>query len=387
MKSIRNICRILLGLVFLVSGTLKAIDPLGTAYKFNDYFIALHMDFFIPYALLLAVLMNIAEFGVGFALVSGYKIKLSSLGALLFMLIFTPLTLWLALTNAVSDCGCFGDAIKLSNWGTFYKNILFLAMALFVFANNNKYEKSKTGDILQWAVLLIGALLPLLLQVYTLKHLPLVDFRPWKVGNYIPDRMEEVPPTVDYTFIYKNKATGELHKWKTAELTSIPNLAEDYEYVDREENILKEGIPAEINGFVLEDAEGNDVLGDVIENDRYQFIVFAYDLSKTDMEALAKMEAFAKECAKADIDICLVTASQAEAKQLMEEGKLSMPVYYGDATPLKTPVRANPGLLLMKDGYVLGKWNCQNEINITLAPAEVRINGKLAQSPQQKLSE
>ena len=143
MKIIRIISRIIVGLVFMFSGAVKAVDPLGSAYKFSDYFQAFHLEFLQPFALILAIILFTAEFIAGFSVLSGYRQKTGIWGVLILMCIFTPLTLVLAVTNPVSDCGCFGDAIQLTNWQTFGKNIILMFFVLILFAGRNQVNEPK----------------------------------------------------------------------------------------------------------------------------------------------------------------------------------------------------------------------------------------------------
>ena len=140
MDKLRFLSRIIVGLVFMFSGIVKAVDPLGSAYKFNDYFIAFNLDFLKPFALVLAILLFTAEFLAGFSVLSGYRQRTGIWGVLLLMIVFTPLTLVLALTNPVSDCGCFGDAIHLTNWQTFWKNVVLMVFTLILFAGRKRIK-------------------------------------------------------------------------------------------------------------------------------------------------------------------------------------------------------------------------------------------------------
>ena len=208
MKILLHISRIILGIAFTFSGFVKGIDPWGSAYKFIDYFNAMGLGFMEPAAFPLGVLLALAEFLIGVALLFALFPRLASWGALLFMAFFTPLTLWIALTNPVSDCGCFGDAIVLSNWATFYKNILFILLALFVFIHRNKikclFSQKIAGTAGMAAFLLYCAVV-----VWSIRHEPLFDFRPYHVGVNIPEDMSvpaDAPKDVyENTFYYKNR--------------------------------------------------------------------------------------------------------------------------------------------------------------------------------------
>ena len=177
MKIIRIISRIIVGLVFMFSGTVKAVDPLGSAYKFSDYFQAFHLEFLQPFALILAIILFTAEFISGFSVLSGYRQKTGIWGVLVLMCIFTPLTLVLAVTNPVSDCGCFGDAIKLTNWQTFGKNIILMFFVLILFAGRNRSTRRST-PLKEWIIISTVIILFVIFSLLNLRYLQLFDFLP-----------------------------------------------------------------------------------------------------------------------------------------------------------------------------------------------------------------
>ncbi|MDZ7778063.1 MAG: DoxX family protein [Bacteroidales bacterium] len=191
MKILTWISRILFGGVFIFAGFTKAIDPLGSAYKFEDYFIAFGMEGLFPLALPLAIILNSFELLVGFTILLGLKMRISSWVGLLFMVFFTPLTLYIAINNPVPDCGCFGDAVIISNWDTFYKNIIILIAALIIFSQRNRI-KPLWSHKKDW--ILVGgiAIMIIALSLYSLFNLPPMDFRPWKVGNDMKEQLSTI---------------------------------------------------------------------------------------------------------------------------------------------------------------------------------------------------
>lgn len=219
MKIIRNLSRILTGVVFIFSGFVKSIDPWGFTYKLVDYFEAFQLEWMEPTALYLAVLISAIEFLIGFALVFNSRIKLASWEILIFMVFFTPLTLYLAIKNPVNDCGCFGDASIMSNWETFYKNLVLLALTLIVFIQRKKFTPSwKIKQ--QKSIVAIGLIFILGLSFYCYRHLPIIDFRAWKIGN---DMVTEAPKPKVY-LTYKNKNTGKTKEWKSKNLPIMIHL-------------------------------------------------------------------------------------------------------------------------------------------------------------------
>ena len=362
MKYALLISRNVFGLVFIFSGFVKAIDPLGFAYKLDDYFIAFGTEWMMPLSLPLSILVNTAEMLVGFAILLGIKMKVSAWGGLLFMAFFTPLTLYIAIFNPVTDCGCFGDAIKISNWGTFYKNIVFLALAVFIFIFRHKVKPfwSETKD---WYLLLAGGLAGILLAVYCLRNLPIIDFRPWKVGNNVLELMEGEPEEAEFFLIFKNNQTGELAEY----------LATNYPWDDEEWNqkwsfkeqkikVIKPGMPAPIEGFMISDQMGNDITEELLLNPDYLFIVVAYDLKKANRKSfINRVNPLAEEAIQEGYYFFTLTSSSwSVIDQFVEENGLDFSFYQSDDVNLKTIIRSNPGLVLMKNGEVIAKWAHRN---------------------------
>ncbi len=199
--------RIVLGGIFIFSGFVKAIDPLGSAYKFTDYFLAFDVEWLSFSALPAAIILSTLEFIIGAGVLLGVRIRLSALGALLFMAFFTPLTLYIAITDPVPDCGCFGDAIIISNWETFYKNIFILAAAIVVFIYRKQISVpwNRFTDKMLAFVLTAGIIA---LSVYCLLYLPVIDFRPWKVGNDVSELVIPTEEVAETYLIFENQETG-----------------------------------------------------------------------------------------------------------------------------------------------------------------------------------
>ncbi|NCB09262.1 MAG: DoxX family protein, partial [Bacteroidia bacterium] len=216
MSLLKHISRILVGLTFVFSGFVKGIDPYGSTYKFTDYFNVMGMEWLIWAAFPLAVLLSFAEFAIGVALLFNLFVSFFSWLALLFMAFFLPLTLWIAVKNPVSDCGCFGDALVISNWETFYKNVVLIALTLIVLLYR-KNMPSITGKKLSALLGTMSVAIYGILVIYSYNHLPVFDFRPYKVGVNIPEAMkipEGAPQEVyENIFYYQNKKTGEIQKF------------------------------------------------------------------------------------------------------------------------------------------------------------------------------
>src|SRR6056297_2251499 len=242
MKFIKHISRMLVGITFIFSGFVKGIDPWGSAYKFTDYFNAMGLEWLVWAAFPLGVILAFAEFAIGVGLLFNAFLRFFSWLALLFMAFFLPLTLWIALKNPVTDCGCFGDALVLTNWETFYKNIALMLLTIIVFW----FRKDISGENNKKTSLLLSGVsvaVYFAFVVYSYNHLPVIDFRPYKVGVNIPEAMAipEDAPREEYEniFYYKNKNTGEVQEFTEENYPWQDTL--HWEYHDMESILVKEG--------------------------------------------------------------------------------------------------------------------------------------------------
>jgi uncharacterized membrane protein YphA (DoxX/SURF4 family) len=250
MKALRNFSRIFVGFIFIFSGFVKVIDPIGYAYKFMEYFEAMHLTFFADGSLVFAILMSIAELVLGIALTFNLLPKISAWAALLFMTFFTPLTLWLAVANPVSDCGCFGDALILTNWETFFKNVIIDVFVVIIFVNRKKYKPAYIS-LFQWMLGICFAIASYILAIYCLRNLPIIDFRPYHIGANIMEGMS-VPESeknnvdiIESYFIYEKDGVQE-----TFDITSIPDST--WKFVNARHKIIKEGYKPPIHDFTVE---------------------------------------------------------------------------------------------------------------------------------------
>ncbi len=352
MKWIANFSRVFTGLVFMFSGFVKGVDPLGFAYKLEDYFIAFNFPAFIPAALFLSILLCTIEFSAGVMLLFNLRIKFAAWLVLLMMAFFTLLTFNDALYSPVPDCGCFGDAIKLTNWQTFYKNLVLLPLAVVIFAYRNRF-KPFTSARKQWIFAALFSGLFFGFSYWCYSHLPVIDFTEWKTGHKLyPDN----PQPVKYFLTYKNKATGEQQEY----------LSPNYPYSDSLWMAQWEFVSQRVEdpnnyygkSLIISDTAGNNLTESIIRNPGFQLIVNAYSLSTTDKQAFAHLNEF---CAKAYADdiptAVLVTAEPREVAEFVSANNLQLDFYLADDIVLKTIVRSNPGLLLMKDGVILKKWH------------------------------
>jgi len=359
MNIVKQLARILFGIVFIFSGFVKGIDPWGSAYKFTDYFNAMGLDWMLWAAFPLGVLLAFAEFAIGVAFFFNWRMRLFSWLGLLFMAFFTPLTLWIAIKNPVTDCGCFGDALVISNWETFYKNLVFITLAIIVVANRNWFA-DKIKSIVP-GIFSIGAFIVYFgIVFHSYNHLPLFDFRPYKVGTNIPKAMsipDDAPQEIyENIFYYKNKNTGEVKEF-TEENYPWQDTT-NWEYHDMESNLVQEGYEPPIHDFTIESPEGDDIKDFFIYDENYVFMLVAYDLHKTSTKSQEKINALAHWAMdKGYSFVCLTSTLQDEAMEFAAQNDAPYEFFNCDEITLKTMIRSNPGLIIMKDGTILDKWH------------------------------
>ncbi|MCL3779287.1 DoxX family protein [Prolixibacteraceae bacterium JC049] len=360
MKLIKLISRILLGITFVFSGFVKGIDPWGSAYKFTDYFEAFGWEALVVTALPLAFILSYAEFIIGIALLFNLHTKRSAGPALLFMLFFTPLTLYIALNNPVSDCGCFGDALKLTNWQTFYKNLVFIALAIITFRNRKQFHSILNGK-LQTTVLLFFTVVFTILSYVSFNHLPLIDFRPYAEGVNINESMavpaDAQKPVYENIFHYKNLKTGQVKQFTEQNYPWQDTLNWKFEKMD-EPRLITPGYVPPINNFSIETADGNDVKDFFLDEDNYTFFYIAYDLSKASDKSMKTIRELIKYCNEKNYNFIGLTASlQNEIDAFKAQHQLQFDFLFTDPITLKTMVRSNPGLMLTKKGTIVKKWH------------------------------
>ncbi|MGD9994193.1 MAG: BT_3928 family protein [Salinivirgaceae bacterium] len=350
--------RIIVGIVFIYSGFVKGVDPLGSMYKFNDYFNAFGMSWASAISLILALLLSTAEFIIGVGILLNLKIKHSTWGAMLLMAVFTPLTLVLALTNPVSDCGCFGDALVLTNWQTFWKNVVLLIPLLFLFLNKEKIT-NRLSCTEQWASAGFFTLIMLSISWYSLNNLPVLDFRPYKVGTYIPDGMvipEGAPADVwESVFVYSKNGEE-----KEFSLDNLPDSS--WAFVDAKHNLISKGYEPPIHDLTMIANDGSDMSELILASPNYNFLMISHNLEKANTKNIAKMNQLAAACRAKGYGFYLLTASGDEGLQNFFR-RTEVPSYdilHTDEITLKTMVRSNPGLMVIKEGTIINKWSHRN---------------------------
>lgn len=350
-RVLRNISRWIVGIVFIFSGFVKGVDPLGTAYRIEDYFIAYGTEWASFLSVGLSVFLSTVEFVLGLALISGMRMQLVSKVLLWMMIFFTGLTFYDALYEPVPDCGCFGDAIKLTNWETFYKNIVLIIFVLVIYFSRKKFKINIPRSI-QTLILFLYLAGFGYFSVYNYNHLPMLDFRAWKVGKQMnPDGEQE---TLVY-LTYQNKATGEQKEYLSPDYPWNDSVwLANWEFVDQRTEVVGELAD---HGLFAEDENGNDMTTVILDSPNI-FVVVAYDLSKVSASSFDKIAAIdAIASAEGNGIIWLTSTLPDEVNALSEQHPELYEVYYADDIVLKTMVRSNPGLMLMDQGVVMQKWH------------------------------
>ncbi len=357
---LKHISRLLLGLTFCFSGFVKGIDPWGSAYKFTDYFTAFHMPWITSLAFALGVLLAAAEFFVGVAFVFNFFMRITSWFMLAFMLFFTGLTLVIALTNPVSDCGCFGDALKITNWQTFYKNLVLITLAIIVFVRRNKF-KSKKKPVLSVAFTGLTMLVYFSIVFYSYNHLPIIDFSTYKVGVNIPDAMKipENAPKAIYKneFVYKNLKSG---KEKVFGESNIPwQDTLNWKFVKAKDPVvIQEGYTPPIHDLRIETPEGEDIKDFFLYDEKETYLVIASNLKKTNKKSWVEIVKLGAEAKHKGYNFIALTASpKDEYEAFKNEIGANFDFFNTDEVTLKTMVRSNPGLMLIKKGTILEKYH------------------------------
>lgn len=362
MKILTYISRFLVGILFIISGLIKANDALGFSYKLEEYFSAdvLNLEFLIPLALVLAAGICIFEVVVGVMVIIGARPKLANWSLLLMIIFFTFLTFYSAFYNKVTDCGCFGDAIKLTPWGSFIKDLILLFF-IFILMVGEKYIKPLLSRKMENMFLAIISFFCFAFIVHTYRHLPVKDFRPYALGNNITYGMKscdelELPCTEEaYYYVVKNKATGEVSEMLS---TDYQDKWQDFDFVEATDKIivLQEGYEPPIKDFSIF-KDGTDYTYSILNEDN-AFLLICYDINKSSSSKQEEINTFYSDCQIAGISFyALCASSDDNILAYVEENNVKYPFYFTDETTLKTMIRSNPGLIHLQKGTIMGKWH------------------------------
>ena len=358
MRLVKNLCRIIVGIVFIYSGFVKGIDPLGSDYKFTDYFNAFGMGWMNATTLFFSFALSLVEFLIGIALLFNLWVSRMAWGSLLFMAFFTPLTLVLALTNPVSDCGCFGDAMILTNWQTFWKNIILLLLAIMIFVYRKEY-KSSLPLVGQFSFLALAGAGMLCLSVYCYRHLPVLDFRPYAVGKNIMEGMRlpegAKPDQYEVTLKYKNKQTGEIRSFTEENYPWQDTL--NWEYESSSERLVKKGYITPIHDLVIEHPTLGNITEEILEDDNHTILAVAYNLNQSDTQyqpAINRLAEYARE--KGIRFYGLTSSTERDIEAYKKRNHVPYEFCTADEIQLKTMIRSNPGVIILREGTILDKW-------------------------------
>jgi uncharacterized membrane protein YphA (DoxX/SURF4 family) len=414
MKFITDLARYAVGILFIFSGIVKANDPLGFSYKLEEYFeefakLGEYVSFLEPffhlcheYALPQAIFLVILEVVLGVAILVRYRVRIVSWLLLLLIVFFTLLTFASAYFGIVKTCGCFGDAIPLTAWESFYKDLVLLILIVIIFIRQKSISLSETG-VNDFILAAIGLLVMLKLSngldwyfpfnftlavfglffgirlvehikaplyvtglsfiamsafsFYTYSYLPVKDFLAYAEGKSITEGMQGIPDKLKYFYILKNKATGELEEFE-----KFPeNYQDKYEYVEARTEVVEKGVEAKILDFAIVTAEGEDLTDDFLNSDVYTFLWISYDLD----EALLQVQPRANELATALMAeghrfVGLTASVPDKALAFTQANNAPYTFLFCDQIVLKTIMRSNPGLMLIREGVVIGKWHAND---------------------------
>lgn len=357
--------RLFVGILFVISGLIKLNDPVGFSYKLAEYFSepVFNIPFLVPFSLSLALFLVIVEVLLGIMLIIGYKSKFTIWSLLLMIVFFTFLTFYSAYFDVVKDCGCFGDALHLTPWQSFTKDVVLLFFILILF-KNKKAVKPLFNKGTQNLIAALGVTAAIFMAYHVLNHLPIIDFRPYKVGTNIQRGMripEGAPQSVvEMTFIYK--VNGVNTEFSEKELSNIPEGAK---FVDRKDKIIIEGYIPPIHDFTMM-KDGSDYKEEFLEEPKLLMIV-TYDLATADTDGMQKLEALNKEAtAKGYKVIGMTNSSEEEIEKAQKKYNLKFDFYTCDAIALKTIERANPSIVILNKGTVKQKVHYNDISNLKL---------------------
>lgn len=354
-RIILKISQIIIGLTFIFSGFVKAVDPMGTMIKVDEYLIAFNMEWLKSISVVLAVLLCSYEFPLGVSILLGLKGRLMSWLLLLIMSFFTVLTFYLAIENPVSDCGCFGDAIKLTNWETFYKNIFLMIPTLIIFFKKNQIRPFLRAE---WFFTFASLLAIILLCIFSLMYLPPIDFLPFKKGTDITEKMTIPPgkhgPVYETVLIYKNSETGKIQEF---DIDNIP-MDEKWQWQETRNKLVKKGYVPPIKDFIFTDSSGQNMAEKFLQQNGYKLLVIYHEIGEQDPNNQKKINELCKQINHdGNVTIYGITSTSNQLLgNFFKKWNPPYPIYHADIVLLEMMIRSNPGLILFKDNVIIAKW-------------------------------
>ena len=355
-KVLTTLMRLVVGGVFIFSGFTKAVDPWGSCYKITDYLNAMGLGNWTDTALFIAVALAALEFVLGMCLALGTYRRSSPIIALLLLLVMTPLTLWLAVTDAVRDCGCFGDALHLSNWATFGKNLLLLLGSIYLLLFNTSL-RGIYGPAVQWIVSGLSFALVMGVAYYGYFYQPLIDYRPYPLGTQLVSSAVEDDEASEDDFIFIYSKDGVEHEFT---IDSLPDEEDGWEYITRYHANRPHGKVIMQNGnannpIAIMDQDGNDVTVDVLGSNRRMVLLLFPDLEQVGVVNSFALNELTDAALVADAEVVgLTPATQEQIAQWQDVSMASYPIYNMDDSELKMVARGNPAVVYLEDGAI--KW-------------------------------
>lgn len=359
MRIITQFSRIFVGILFIISGLIKANDTIGFSYKLDEYFEVFHMPFFAPYAVALAMFICIFEIMCGVALLLGAFARLNAWLLLLMIIFFTLLTGYSAITGKVTDCGCFGDAIKLKPIESFYKDLVLLVLIVFIFIGVKHIKPLFNKGILSIAIYTSFSVITFF-TFYTYMFLPIKDFLPYKVGNDIREKMVCPPgsPTDSMVMVFIYTKAGQDYEF---DMNHIPDDT-TFIFKDRKDKLVREGCKPPIHDFKLYDSSGNEYTDSLLNDEGYKLILVQKKVVEGRTGEEAKIAKLANDwTSKSNLKFWALTSSgKDQLEAYRHEHQFAFPYYSMDQVPLKSIIRSNPGVILMKKSTIIKKWSAYN---------------------------
>jgi uncharacterized membrane protein YphA (DoxX/SURF4 family) len=368
MKVIVGVARIFVGVLFIISGLIKLNDPVGFSFKLQDYFApeVLNLEFLTPYALVIAIFVVIYEVLLGVMIIIGYARKFTLWSLLLMIVFFTFLTFYSAVTGKVTDCGCFGDALKLTPWESFYKDVVLLVLILILFFGKKYIQPFFSSKIRSIAV--FASLVACLgITYHVLMHLPIIDFRPYKIGANISEGMsipEDAPKPI-FEYAWKFNVGGE----EKVIVTNGDYPDQEGEFIGVETTEIQAGYEPPIHDFSME--RGGEDHSDRFLNTENLIVIIAYNLSVSEMDGFLPVKKVTDDALEKGYQVIgLSASSEADTEALTANYDLNFKFYFCDMTTLKTIVRSNPGILELQKGTIMQKlhWNDADQLKLKEVP-------------------
>ena len=366
--------RVLVGATFILSGVVKLIDPVGTMYKIEDYLQVFNLTMFNSWSFVMAVFLSVVEFILGVNALLGSYLRTTPTLLLIFMVIMTPLTLFLAIANPIPDCGCFGDVVTLTNWQTFGKNVILLSLVIFLLLYNRRarsvFHREVHALIVVWVVV-FGLGLVYLAESYS----PVLDFRPFKIGTDLAGAyFGEDADVTEYEFVYEKDGVQ-----ATFDIDSLPDEADGWQFVERQARATQSQ-PAEydkmLDHFVVYDGN-EDITEELLSHEGYLFVLFSEDLTKANDDEINKVHELYDYTREYGYPFYFFNdTATTEIEAWIDNTGAEFSFVFMDRTTIRTIQRANPFLLVLKDGVIYHKYYIEylpGEMQLTVPVEDIPI--------------